>query len=244
LNALTLTDCIAVNRTLQNQRPLILMRHGATEPNLQGLRCGGDLDVPLAPLGVTQVRRAAKALQALSLPIDVIVASDLQRTLASARLVSDAFGGLPLIVEPSLRERSLGQWNLQPAALHEEALARGETPPGGGESNDEFARRVTTAVALVRARVAGHRFPLVIGSKGVARVMLELLPLHSRGGGDAPFDPQEALDPAQHRAPVGNAELLWFNFGVAQDVAQASKAAPHAQSAAATGSSTRQKVSS
>jgi 2,3-bisphosphoglycerate-dependent phosphoglycerate mutase len=244
LTELTLTDGIAVNRTLQNQRPLILMRHGATEPNLQGLRCGGDLDVPLAALGVTQVRRAAKALQALALPIDVIVASDLQRTLASARLVSDAFGGLPLIVEPALRERSLGQWNLQPAALHEDALARGETPPGGGESNDEFARRVTTAVALVRARVAAHRFPLVIGSKGVARVMLELLPLQSRGGVDARFDGPGALDPAQHRAPVCHADLLWFNFGVAQGMARARDDAQHTQPAAATGSSTRQKVSS
>jgi 2,3-bisphosphoglycerate-dependent phosphoglycerate mutase len=99
-NASTLTDGMAANRTLQNRRPLILMRHGATEPNLQGLRCGGDLDVPLAPVGVTQVRRAAKALQGLGLPIDVIVASDLQRTLASARLVSDTLGGLPVIVEP------------------------------------------------------------------------------------------------------------------------------------------------
>jgi 2,3-bisphosphoglycerate-dependent phosphoglycerate mutase len=187
------------------------MRHGATEPNLLGLRCGGDVDVPLASLGVTQVRRAAKELRALSLPVDVIVTSDLQRTQATARLISEVLGGVPILVEAGLRERSLGRWNLQPISVNEKALADGQTPPDG-ESNDVFSRRIQTALAVVRARVGGYRMPLVVGSKGVARIFLEHLVLRSREGGDAQQQSDGHAATRSAQAPAGNAELMWFDL--------------------------------
>ena len=42
--------------------PLLFMRHGATAPNAAGLRCGGDVDLPLTDLGHRQAVQAAQRL--------------------------------------------------------------------------------------------------------------------------------------------------------------------------------------
>jgi len=155
-------------------RTLILLRHGATQPNLDGLRCGGDLDAPLSYTGREQVVQAARRVLAEGWPVDAIFASDLQRTHESARIASELLGGLPVIIEPGFRERLLGDWNMQPVADNAAALAQGVTPPGG-ESNAVFAARIDGAIrALLARRFAS---PMLIGSRGVARVLRERLAL-------------------------------------------------------------------
>lgn len=153
---------------------LILVRHGATQPNLDGLRCGGDLDPELTDTGRRQIEQAVREVLSKGWCIDALVTSDLQRTHESAGIASRMLGGVPIVTEPALRERMLGAWNLQSVAATEAALRRGDTPPGG-ESNAVFTARIDGALQSLRAR----RFvlPLVIGSRGVARVMRERLGL-------------------------------------------------------------------
>lgn len=187
------------------RRPLAFMRHGATQPNLEGLRCGGDLDVPLAPVGIEQVRAVAARLRSADLPFDLIITSDLLRTRASAEILASTLGGLPVVEIAGFRERTLGAWNRQPAALTEAALLRGDTPPGG-ESRAEFAARVDQAMVRLRGAAEGKRLPLLVGSRGIARVLRTLHPAFHGSGESSPS--QGAHVPAR------NAEVLWFDLGV------------------------------
>lgn len=200
-----MNDRTVTHVALHLRSPLAFMRHGATQPNLDGLRCGGDLDVPLTPIGREQVRTLATRLRAAELPFDVIVTSDLQRTRASAEILAGTLGGLPVIEITGFRERALGRWNGQPAAATEAALLRGDTPEGG-ESRDEFAARVSRAVVNLRQAVSGKRLPLLVGSRGIARVLRTQHPAFHDNGSTSPS--------GIAHVPARNAELLWFDLGV------------------------------
>lgn len=154
---------------------LILLRHGATEPNLAGLRCGGDLDVALTELGRRQATQAGLRLRALGVPVGVIVTSDLLRTRETAEIIVRVLGRIEIVIEPAFAERHLGNWNLRSAAETERALLARETPPGG-EADADFVERIARAT---QAHLVPHlrRSPLLVGSKGVARALRELLGL-------------------------------------------------------------------
>lgn len=151
---------------------LLFMRHGATALNAAGLRCGGDVDLPLTEQGHRQSAQAAQRLVARQPRIGVIVVSALQRTRQTADIVGRALQGVEIVVEPAFNERRLGEWNRRPIAETQAALAAGVTPPGG-ESNAEFTQRISEAVTATLLPLLGQR-PLLIASKGVARVLGEL----------------------------------------------------------------------
>jgi len=180
--------------TYQADRPFTLyfVRHGITEPNFRGFRCGGDLDIPMMDIGCDQAYLLAKQIDKMNLHIGVIVAGSLLRTRQTASIIAGVLGDVPLIIEPLLNERRLGEWNNRPIADTEELLARRVTPPGG-ESEDEFTARVSEALEHVRPYF--ERRPLLVSSKGVGRVIHRLL-----GG--------------QERMQVGNGEIV--EFAVAQ----------------------------
>lgn len=160
---------------------LHFVRHGATAANLVGLRCGGDLDLPLTDAGRHQALKAGLALVAGRHRVRHIVTSDLQRTRETASLIAGVIGSngtLPsLVVEPAFGERRLGDWNLTPTADTEVALRSGLVPPGG-ESNTEFHDRIVNALDRIRSLVAEP--VLLVGSKGVARVLGEISGLPGR----------------------------------------------------------------
>jgi probable phosphoglycerate mutase len=156
---------------------LRFIRHGATALNQAGLRCGGDLDVPLVAAGRAQVRHAVPSLARLQPALDLIITSDLRRTQETAHLIAQALGGVRIVIEPGLSERRLGEWNGQPAAQTHARLVAGETPPGG-ESDAEFNARIRAALHRIRPLLG--RQPLLVGSKGVARVLGELAGLPGR----------------------------------------------------------------
>ena len=147
---------------------LRLLRHGATTANAAGLRCGGDLDLPLTDAGRQQARDAALRLCRPHGAPGVIVTSDLQRTRETAAIVAERFPGVPVIVEAAFAERRLGQWNLQPVSLTQPWLEAGCTPPGG-ESDAEFVDRIARGLQHIRAQLPLR--PLLVGSKGVARAL-------------------------------------------------------------------------
>jgi probable phosphoglycerate mutase len=167
---------------------MYFVRHGATEPNFRGLRCGGDLDIPLMDIGCDQAYLLAKQIEKMNLRIGVIVAASLIRTRQTASIISGVLGNVPVEVVPLLNERRLGQWNNRPIAETEEQLAARVTPPGG-ESEEEFTARV--GLALEALRPCLDRRPLLVSSKGVGRVMNAIL------GGPG-------------RMQVGNGEIVEF----------------------------------
>ena len=164
------------------------VRHGVTAPNFAGLRCGGDLDLPMTDIGCDQAYALAKQIEQLHLPIGLIVAASLLRTRQTAAIVSGVLRMVPVEIEPLLNERRLGRWNNRSIAETEPALARGETPPGG-ESEAEFTARVERALTHIAPYL--ERRPLIVSSKGVGRVLYRVL------GGD------EAMQ-------VGNGEIMEF----------------------------------
>jgi probable phosphoglycerate mutase len=158
----------------QADRPFTLyfVRHGITEPNFRGFRCGGDSDLPMMDIGCDQAYLLAKQIEKMNLRIGVIVAGSLIRTRQTASIISGVLGTVPVEVEPLLNERKLGQWNNRPIAETEDMLKRGVTPPGG-ESEEQFTARV--ALAFEHLAPYLERRPLLVSSKGVGRILNGLL---------------------------------------------------------------------
>jgi probable phosphoglycerate mutase len=181
--------------TYQADRPFTLyfVRHGVTEPNFRGFRCGGDLDLPLMDIGCDQAYLLAKQIEKMNLRIGVIVTGSLIRTRQTASIISGVLANTPIEIDPLFNERRLGQWNNRPIAETEELLAARVTPPGG-ESEDDFQKRVSVALDNLRPHL--DRRPLLVSSKGVGRVLNGIL-----GG--------------QGRMQVGNGEIV--EFAVARD---------------------------
>ena len=175
--------------TSTSRLPLRFVRHGATVANLAGLRCGGDLDLPLTDEGRHQAVVAARRIARLDPPIGIIVTSDLQRTRETAAIIAEALPGRRILVEPGFAERRLGGWNLRPIDETQAWLEARQTPPGG-ESDDEFVDRIDHAMRRIEGELANT--PLLVGSKGVARALGELMRLPVRlkiaNGAIAEFD--------------------------------------------------------
>src|SRR6478672_9037776 len=181
--------------TYQADRPFTLyfVRHGVTEPNFRGFRCGGDLDLPMMDIGCDQAYLLAKQIEKMNLRIGVIVTGSLIRTRQTASIISGVLGNTPVEIDPLFNERRLGQWNNRPIAETEELLAAKVTPPGG-EAEDDFTKRVSAAMDNLRPHL--DRRPLLVSSKGVGRVLNGLL-----GG--------------QGRMQVGNGEIVEFSVAPA-----------------------------
>jgi probable phosphoglycerate mutase len=153
---------------LSNASRVLLVRHGATAPNLAGLRCGGDLDVELVDAGREQARAAARQLAAWEPSPALIVASSLRRARETAAIIGAALGGIEAVVDAGFDERHLGAWTLLPIAATEAWLRERRTPPGG-EPEADFVGRVRAALEGLRPLLA--RRPVLVTSKGVARAI-------------------------------------------------------------------------
>lgn len=156
---------------------LRFVRHGATLANLAGLRCGGDLDLPLTDQGRAQAQAVASRIALLEPAVGLVITSDLQRTRETAAIIAASLPGVPVVIEPAFAERRLGTWNLRAIDETQPWLDARRTPPGG-ESDVDFADRIADALRGIERHLA--RRPLVVGSKGVARVLGELLGLPER----------------------------------------------------------------
>ena len=73
---------------------LLLVRHGVTEPNFRGFRCGGDLDIPLMDIGCDQAYLLAKQIEKMNLRVGVILTGSLVRTRQTASIISGVLGNV------------------------------------------------------------------------------------------------------------------------------------------------------
>jgi 2,3-bisphosphoglycerate-dependent phosphoglycerate mutase len=195
-----MTDRLATRQRLR------FLRHGATELNLAGLRCGGDVDVPLTDVGRAQAAAAAHCIANLRPAVGVIVTSQLLRTRQTADIIVNILRARPregmpggevadicIVIEPLLAERRLGEWNGLSRQATQAWFDAGHTPPGG-ESKAAFKARVQAGLHQLRG--LWRQQPLLISSQGVARVLGEL--------GESTGQP--------HGVRVANAQLLEFDI--------------------------------
>jgi probable phosphoglycerate mutase len=183
--------------------PLVLIRHGATQWNLDG-RIQGRADPPLAPEGRAEV-------SAWRLPPDL--ADDpgfadcvwLTSPLARARETAALLHAAPITVEPALIEMDWGDWEgRRLAELRSEGgqdmaarEARGlDFRPPGGETPREVRARLRPL--LERLEAAG-RATIAVTHKGVIRALYTLA-----SGWDMTGRPPEKLRNAcAHRFQLG-----------------------------------------
>jgi len=152
---------------------LLLMRHGRTEYNRLGIRCGGDVDIPLDEVGRSQAMATGAQIRAAGIAVHWMTTGTLIRLRQSAEIVAEALGIREVAHDPRLNERRLGDWNGQAITETEAALRAGVAPPGG-ESSDEFRERVLGWFREFQWRV-GDNPGLMVVSKGVCRILGEAL---------------------------------------------------------------------
>lgn len=163
--------------------PLLrLARHGETDYNRRGLIQGHDDRADLTPRGKRQADDLAARVSRR--PVGLVATSDLRRARHTAERVA-AVTGAPLIVDPALRERSLGVLEGLPAALATPSLTgiEGErvvdldAEPSGGESLRAFGERVTTLVSSLPDLVSdgGSGDVVLVAHGGTIRLLVAAL---------------------------------------------------------------------
>jgi glucosyl-3-phosphoglycerate phosphatase len=139
-------------------RMVVLLRHGQTDYNVAG-RMQGHIDSQLTPDGVAQAVAAAPDIAKVG--PDRIVSSDLRRARDTAEQVGGACG-LPVALDPRLRETHLGEWQGRTVTEIEQeypgAIATWRSDPAwappGGESRIDVVRRSRPVVDEVEEELA------------------------------------------------------------------------------------------
>ena len=144
---------------------LLVVRHGETQFNVEH-RYLGALDPELTAKGIAQ---ATALHSALPVHIDAIVCSPLRRAHETARILSNARGILPMVVD-TFRERNVGVFE---GLTQEEAKVQfpelwardvtrlWESAPTNGETIDEVFQRVAKGLSDLYASHAGTVVALV-----------------------------------------------------------------------------------
>ena len=131
-------------------RRLLLVRHGRTAWNAQS-RYQGQADPPLDDLGRAQSYELA--LLVAELQPSVVWTSDLQRAVQTAEPIAQ-MAGVSVVLEPRLRERSLGHWegltrdevaDRYPDEYADWAAGR-DVSRRGGESREQVAQRAVSVL--------------------------------------------------------------------------------------------------
>jgi probable phosphoglycerate mutase len=149
---------------------ILLIRHGETAWNAER-RLQGHLDIPLNPEGQRQAGLLAAALAGE--PLDVLVSSDLMRARQTAQAIA-GLRGMPLQIDPGLRERCYGGFEGLLYSEIEQRFPRefaawqardvdAVLPPGAncGESFRAFFARATGAILALAAAHPGKTIALV-----------------------------------------------------------------------------------
>ena len=153
---------------------IVLVRHGATDWNLQG-RCQGSTDRDLSDVGIRQAEHLATLLS--NEEIHAIYSSNLRRARQTAELISQP-RNLSVMIEDNVRELDHGELEgltfNEIKSAHAEFLARWRSIPAeirvpGGERLADVAERAWNGLTrIVRCHqeaesivVVSHNFPIL-----------------------------------------------------------------------------------
>ncbi len=153
---------------MRTVRRFLLVRHGESEWNAIG-RWQGQADPPLSSTGREQAWLAAQRIGT----VDAVVASSLHRAFDTARIISEAIGVGPVVLEPDLMERHAGEWEgLTRAEIEAQwpgYLDTKQRPPSY-ELDEPLLVRVHEGLARIRAEVPGDDI-LVVTHGGVINAL-------------------------------------------------------------------------
>ena len=143
---------------------ILLARHGETDWNIDR-RVQGHSDTPLNDTGRAQARALGKELAREQ--IDAVYSSDLIRAHETAKAVAEP-RRLEVTAIRDLRERHFGTWEgLTDVEIHDRFKPTDGSPWGDGETREEMAERVLTALHRIaeahpdgRVLVVSHGGPL------------------------------------------------------------------------------------
>jgi broad specificity phosphatase PhoE len=144
---------------------LLLVRHGETDWNADG-RLQGQTDRPLSDFGRRQAQQLADELADEELA--AIYSSDLSRARETAEIVGERFG-LPIVLEPELREKDWGTWEGLTAVERDRVEFVGESTEAHQERMLRALRRIADAHA------AGDRVLVVTHGGSIRRVQTAAL---------------------------------------------------------------------
>ncbi|MBF0284625.1 MAG: histidine phosphatase family protein [Magnetococcales bacterium] len=196
---------------------LDLLRHGQPEG---GDRYRGSVDDPLSPLGWEQMRRAAAGGR-----WDAIVTSPLRRCADFAQELGER-QGIPVALEPGVRELSFGLWEgltgeeiMKSDGARLTAFWRNpvEHSPPEGESIRSVEARAMAAWEEILARHRGGRV-LLVSHGGVIRVLLSrvmMTPLEHLSRWTVPYACLSRV--RVDRIPEGDLPRLLFHGGRAEE---------------------------
>ena len=138
---------------------LLLVRHGETDWNAEG-KLQGHTDRPLNDYGRRQAQALADRLAGKS--IDAVYASDLSRARETAEILGAKLG-LPVVVDPDLREKNWGNWEglTSDERLHVEFE---------GETSEAHRDRTLSAVQRIVERHPEGRIVVVTHGGSLRRI--------------------------------------------------------------------------
>ena len=134
---------------------LLIIRHGQSEANLQGIFVG-HTDSPLSDLGMRQAEATADYI-VNTFHVDAVYASDLQRAFVTGKAVADRLG-MPVIPVRGMREIFAGDWETvkfdilstqygEPYQIWLKNIGLAQTP--NGESIAQLQSRVVAALRAI-----------------------------------------------------------------------------------------------
>ena len=157
-------------------RQILLVRHGETD-GASSIRYFGSTDIELSPEGREQMVRVSASLAARR--VDLWLASNLRRSWVAAGIVSR---GVPVRIDPDLREIHFGQWEglsraeieARDPVLFQDWQAGAEAfEYPGGEARGAFRARVRRALERILASSGSTAVGVL--HKGVIREMARQL---------------------------------------------------------------------
>ncbi len=164
---------------------LLLIRHGATNNNLEG-RYTGQSDIPLSRLGRLQAEAvAARVSSDAASPVDILVSSDLRRAKQTAHAIARRTG-LDISEDADLREISMGRWEgltyAEIEARYPEELARWQADPlhvapPEGETLITFRERLVRALRRWRELAPDKTVVWVTHGGAIGILLCEVLGL-------------------------------------------------------------------
>ncbi len=151
---------------------LYIVRHGQSEWNEKHLVCGST-DAPLTEKGRTQAAETAAMVGEIhkNHPIDLIIASPLQRALDTGRAIQAACGDVPLIIDERIKEIDVGESEGLPTSDQgfQNRMRQFPYVHGEGESMLRFVHRIYSFLDDIKVRYA-DKTVLLACHNGVARV--------------------------------------------------------------------------
>jgi len=155
---------------------IVLVRHGQTELSRDDYMCG-TTDPPLCEVGLEMATAIAE--RAAQDHWVAVYASPLLRTRQTAAPVAQRIG-LPVQLEPGLREIAYGQWESRRASEVRAADAErylrwverpGSVAPPGGETGEDIVARALPAIERIVERHPDGNV-LVVSHKATIRLLL------------------------------------------------------------------------